>query len=136
MPEIEKLTCRCPKCLKNFNLNGKAIENRKIKVADGETLFLTVLTCSKCNNEFVVQIDNYESLNALNKQKNILSRIAINNTKSENQNEKLERKQKHQEFILLQLRKLLQDKYNGAVYYFQGEIKKIGIHSPEVHISG
>lgn len=138
MPEIEKLTCKCPKCMKSFPLNGNSIENRKIKVADDETLFLTVLTCSECENEIVVQIDSYESLNALDKQKSILSRMAINKTKGENQNtiEKLERKQKHQQFILLQLRKLLQDKYNGAVYYFQGEIKKIGIHVPEVEITG
>lgn len=138
MPDIEKLTCKCPKCLKSFSLNGNTIENRKIKVADGETLFLTVLFCSECGNEIVVQIDSYESLNALDKQKSILSRMAINKAKGENQNtiEKLERKQKHQQFLLLQLRKMLQEKYNNSVYYFQGEIKKIGIHSPVVEITG
>lgn len=138
MPDIEKITCRCPKCLKSFSLNSNSIENRKIKAADGETLFLTVLSCTECENEIIVQIDSYESLKALNKQKSILSRMAINKTKGENKNtiEKLERKQKHQQFLLLQLRKMLQEKYNNSVYYFQGDIKKIGIHVPEVNISG
>ena len=133
--DIKNLICICDKCKSEFKLNSECLKTLKnISVEDSnESLQLTILTCPICNSEEVVQIDNDESLYILNKQFTLNTVIGKRKCNFKD-TEKQEKKLKYYSALLIQIRKDLNLKYNGSVYYFQNENKKISINVPDVKI--
>lgn len=135
---IENLICNCNKCKSDFRLNSyclKTLKNISVEDSNGrfERLQLTILTCPICNSERVVQIDNDESLYILNKQFTLNTVIGKRKCNFKD-TEKQEKKLKYYSALLIQIRKDLNLKYNGSVYYFQNKNKKISINVPDVKI--
>ena len=133
--DIKNLICICDKCKSEFKLNSYCLKTLKnVRVEDSnESLQLTILTCPICNSEEVVQIDNDESLYILNKQFTLNTVIGKRKCNFKD-TEKQEKKLKYYSALLIQIRKDLNLKYNGSVYYFQNENKKISINVPDVKI--
>lgn len=133
--DIKNLICICDKCKSDFKLNSYCLKTLKnVRVEDSnESLQLTILTCPICNSEEVVQIDNDESLYILNKQFTLNTVIGKRKCNFKD-TEKQEKKLKYYSALLIQIRKDLNLKYNGSVYYFQNENKKISINVPDVKI--
>ena len=133
--DIKNLICICDKCKSEFKLNSECLKTLKnVRVEDSnESLQLTILTCPICNSEEVVQIDNDESLYILNKQFTLNTVIGKRKCNFKD-TEKQEKKLKYYSALLIQIRKDLNLKYNGSVYYFQNENKKISINVPDVKI--
>lgn len=137
MADIKNLVCECFNCKKEYVLNSNSLVEREIEI-DGEKLFLKILTCPHCHAECSVQIDNEMTMDLLNKQMLInttLGKLKVER-KSANNYVKQYRKLKQISVRLLQARKELVLKYNGSVYYFQNENKKISINEPVVKITG
>ena len=133
--DIKNLICICDKCKSDFKLNSyclKTLKNVRVEYSN-ESLQLTILTCPICNSEEVVQIDNDESLYILNKQFTLNTVIGKRKCNFKD-TEKQEKKLKYYSALLIQIRKDLNLKYNGSVYYFQNENKKISINVPDVKI--
>lgn len=133
--DIKNLICICDKCKSDFKLNSYCLKTLKnVRVEDSnESLQLTILTCPICNSEEVVQIDNDESLYILNKQFTLNTVIGKRKCNFKD-TEKQEKKLKYYSALLIQIRKDLNLKYNGSVYYFQNKNKKISINVPDVKI--
>ena len=133
--DIKNLICICDKCKSDFKLNSYCLKTLKnVRAEDSnESLQLTILTCPICKSEKIVQIDNDESLYILNKQFTLNTVIGKRKCNFKN-TEKQEKKLKYYSALLIQIRKDLNLKYNGSVYYFQNENKKISINVPDVKI--
>lgn len=137
MADIKNLVCECSNCKKEFDLNADNLRNREV-TADGENLTLKVITCPLCGHEHIVQIDNKETLELLNKQmltNAVLGKLKVQR-KSTGKYVKQYRRLKTVSTLLMQARKALVLKYNNSVYYFQNESKKISINEPTVKIVG
>ena len=132
---IENLICNCDKCKSDFRLNSYCLKTLKnVRVEDSnESLQLTILTCPICKSEKIVQIDNDESLYILSKQFTLNAVIGKRKCNFKD-TEKQEKKLKYYSALLIQIRKDLNLKYNGSVYYFQNENKKISINAPDAKI--
>ena len=133
--DIKNLICICDKCKSDFKLNSYCLKTLKnVRVEDSnESLQLTILTCPICKSEKIVQIDNDESLYILSKQFTLNTVIGKRKCNFKD-TEKQEKKLKYYSALLIQIRKDLNLKYNGSVYYFQNENKKISINVPDVKI--
>ena len=83
--------------------------------------------------ERVVQIDNDDTLYILGRQFNLNAVIGKRKFNFKD-TEKQEKKLKYYSALLIQIRNELNLKYNGSVYYFQNENKKISINVPDVKI--
>ena len=137
MPDIKNLVCECFACKQEYELNSNSLQEREIVIGD-EKLFLKILTCPNCKEECIVQIDNESTLDLLQQQ--MLTNTTLGKLKAQRKSSskymKQYRRLKQISRILLQERKALALKYNGSVYYFQNENKKISINEPVVKITG
>lgn len=138
MPNIQNLVCICNYCKEEFSLVNSNIQEQQIE-SKGKKLFLKILKCPLCENESCVQIDDEETLELLKKQFLINANSAIDSTRCK-ANGRLRKhyvkKIKQLSALLIQKRKELNLKYNGSVYYFQNENKKISLNVPDIKISG
>lgn len=129
--KINGLVCNCQKCLQTFFVNDNV---HKIQTAiNSEQITLTVLICPFCKKEHIVQIDNEETLQILEKQMKINTEAAIKNFYQETYTGLEERKKIAA--LLVEKRNLLNIKYNGSFYYFENKKKKIKLTEPTVKIS-
>lgn len=137
MPNIQNLICECVSCKEKFELNNTVLETREIKSFDDKLLYLTIIKCPLCADEIIVQIDDDETKQILKKQMSINYNLAVAKVNCQNKRiKKLQKKCEQFEALLLYLRKQLQLKYNGSVYYFQSEKKEIGLNVPAIEIAG
>lgn len=123
---------RCKIC----NSENKMLESSEMRpvIVDDEKLLLTVLHCQNCSEEYIVQIDDDESFELLQKQR--LLQYAIGKTKNSfgKPTQRQKRKEKQFSMLLIQHRKALNETYNNSVYWFQNNLKKIRINEPAVYI--
>jgi hypothetical protein len=114
-------------------IDDNNLETREINKTDNANLFLTVFKCESCNNEIVVQIDDYKTFALLQKQKELNMLLGMEKYYHSENTKKYRKLKNRLCFVshdLLERRKMLNNEYNNQFYYFCGKEYKISIGQP------
>lgn len=125
-----EVSVTCDSCGKNFNLTDCMFE-RKLN----NNLMLTILTCSNCHKEMVVQIDNLQTLKLHQRLLNVLRRTGVTKARSGEATPSQKRRQEELTTVLAEKRLDLQNKYNHTLYQFEGKEYQLDIHVPNMKLS-
>ena len=134
MPNINNLICKCSNCSKEFNLKNSNLRNETKKFGN-DIIYIKILKCPLCKFESIVQIDDDVTMKLLRKQFSLNFEIGCETLNNRKPNKKKVSKLNRISLLLLQQRKMLNDKYN-SVYCLQNGNKKISLNAPDVRISG
>lgn len=130
-----KVASKCLGCHKWFNVNNVSLTERKVEITQKE-LTLTLLTCPLCGQEMTVGVDDSETLNLLQMQMNLNVRIGQTQYFNGEPTEKQKRAQEAISSELIQKRNQLVHSFNGSIYQFQEQQKKLNYSVPTTKIVG
>ena len=119
-----QVASKCLGCHKWFNVNNVSLTERKVEINQKE-LTLTLLTCPLCGQEMTVGVDDSETLNLLQMQMNLSVRIGQTQYFNGKSTEKQKRTQEAISSELIQKRNQLVHSFNGSIYQFQEQQKKL-----------
>lgn len=130
-----KTDMKCSKCNKQFILSEENLSTIDVKSSlDNKELQLTILKCPECHLDFIVQIDDKESLLLLDNVNKYAKKIFSEIKKSGNTKKSVTNNYKKFNKKLNNYRKNLVQKYNHSLYHFMGKISKMDISLPETEL--
>ena len=130
-----QVASKCLGCHKWVNVNNVSLTERKVEINQKE-LTLTLLTCPLCGQEMTVGVDDSETLNLLQMQMNLSVRIGQTQYFNGKSTEKQKRAQEAISSEVIQKRNQLVHSFNGSIYQFQEQQKKLHYSVPTTKIVG